>query len=151
VVEQEPSTRLELSDRVLVRRGDRLKSSSTHYGAGFVCGAWYVHVNTSFDGVFSNPDSNFDVGYMDTGQKLIGGLTFWEARRVALAMDDSDLTFSLDGSDLDPDTVYVVEAIIASALMDHYVFPIDRYFANRVAIPTWKTFASSVAPCGDDG
>lgn len=77
-------------------------------------------------------DTRFTVGHDPTGHKLIFGLTYWEARRVALAMDDADLVIPATLEDLDdPDLYLVVEAIIASALMDHYVFPIDRWLASQ--------------------
>ncbi len=113
---------VEFPDDVLVRVGNSFRCSkeTTQHGCRF--GDWYVIQNLGFDAI-ADPDSNFDVGHNPTGLKVIAGLTFWEARRVALAMSDADMQVTNRALG-DPDGGWIVESIIASALMDHYVFPL---------------------------
>ena len=116
-------------DRVRVRRGYDYNTAVVAHQHGMRFGDWYVIECTSVDALWDDLDSNFDVGHYPTGLKLISGLTYWEARRVAMAMDDSDpiLPVSADDVDADLDWMWVIQAVVASALMDHYVFPLSNY------------------------
>lgn len=91
---------------------------------GMLFGDWYVNEMTSITagGLVENaadlpPSSRMMVGHNPSGCALIWGLEFWDARRIALAMADAEPDVSAGAG---PEC----EAIIASALMDHYVFPI---------------------------
>jgi hypothetical protein len=71
------------------------------------------------------PDSRrFSVGHQDTGFAIVFGIEFREAQRVAQALVDACLDIEQELADPDPDINYIIDAIIGSALMDHYVFPI---------------------------
>lgn len=120
---------IDLEDRVRVSRGGHDQTAIVSLEHGMIVGDWYVLFCRDSDAIRDNPDSNFVVGHNPTGLKLVWGVTFWEARRVALALVDADPQFSLElgDVDLDPDIILVAEAIVASALMDHYVFPLARH------------------------
>ena len=121
-----------LSDRVTVRRGNDPATSwveNRHHRHGQLFGDWYVRVTDGPDaGILSSPEAVFMVGHEPTGYRLIYDLTYWEARRIAMAMQDADLAIPDVGQvPDDPDMVYIVQAIVTSALMDHYVFPLCNY------------------------
>ncbi len=124
---------VEFPDEVRVRRGHFTASVVTHQ-QGLRFGDWYVIECVSDDAV-PDRDSNFDVGHNPTGLCLVHGATFQEARRIALAMDDADVDVELDenlnAGTPDPDLWQIVEGVVASALMDHYVFPLSNYLARR--------------------
>lgn len=96
-------------------------------------GDWYVVFNTNID-ADPNRDTNFDVGHADSGARLCQGVTFWEGRRIALALDDAGVGVCVIASriyiDLDRSEGWLLEAIIGSALMDHYVFPLEPYLPS---------------------
>jgi hypothetical protein len=95
---------------------------------GVVFGDWYIIEGTTIthtDGSMEHarnypPGSRFLVGHNPSGRALIWGLTFWDARRVALALADAD-------PDVNAWTLEELDAILGSSLMDHYVFPIDGW------------------------
>jgi hypothetical protein len=108
-------------------------------GPGLLFGDWYVmdginvcHRSSSNPNCFTStvrmqslpPNSRFMVGHNPTGLAAVNGLEFWDARRIALALADADLEVAIPPRDMDPDFPCLIEAIIASSLMDHYVFPI---------------------------
>lgn len=124
-MDTEPDTfEIRFDDAVNVR------SSQTgfvkHFGVVF--GDWYIIEGTTIthpNGQMEHardypPDSRFLVGHNPSGQALIWGLVFWDARRVALALADAD-------PDVNVWTHEELDAILGSALMDHYVFPIDGW------------------------
>lgn len=129
---------ISFTDVVLVRQDRTLRNSYEVTRPGLAYGDWYVIENRGLDAIFDNPDSNFDVGHNPTGMKLWAGMTFWEAKRIAMAMSDGNIDASIDASDMiseDPDVFYIIEAIIASALMDHYVFPLSNYLVASETSP----------------
>lgn len=83
---------------------------------------WYIIQNTSEDAE-PDPGNNFDIGSNVSGLKLVGGLSFWEAHRVVLALEDS----GMEEESEDHDLIWIWESIFSSALMDHYVYPIDGW------------------------
>lgn len=116
---------ISLPDCVCVRGGKDYENSIVFNRRGMTFGDWYVIENTSPDAILDNPDSNFDVGHNPTGMKLIGGMAWWDARRIAMAMDDADLVIELPPTDADMKEI--VDGVIGAALMDHYVFPLINY------------------------
>lgn len=118
-----------LDDRITVRRGYVVESSRIESGYGQLFGDWYVRVADGPDLNFCTPpDRIFMVGHNPTGQRLLCDLTYWEAVRVALAMQDANPKITPVGEPADdPDIMFVLDSIIASALMDHYVFPLCNY------------------------
>lgn len=117
-------------DSVLVRRGSYYATSRETRQPGILFGDWYVIEGSGPDSIGREPNSNFDVGHNLTGSQLLGGLTFWEARRVAMALDDADQFISVYLSEMDDDIYWVIDAVVASALMDHYVFPLSTYMES---------------------
>ena len=87
-------------------------------------GAWYVwppdigHRDRS-------PDERWTVGHAASGYAAPWDedLTFWDALRVARALDDAYPDLDLE----DPPTTDQVEAVVGAAMADHYVFPIARW------------------------
>lgn len=119
---------IDFPDDVLVRRGLASEVGRFERHRAELIGDWYVRLGDDPDSFSQDRDTRFTIGHDPTGLKLAWGLTYWEARRIALAMDDADpVVPALNEYGDDPDLRYVVEAIIASALMDHYVFPICNY------------------------
>lgn len=102
----------------------RKTESETTTAHGIRFGNWYVALNTDPRSWGRDPSENFDVGHMETGMYLIEGLTFWEAVRVARAADDALPASRDDIILMGQDAWCLIEAVIGSALDDHYVFPI---------------------------
>lgn len=122
---------VDFPDEVLVRRGVVYTEARLDTQHGILFGDWYVIECLGFESAERDPERNFDVGHNPTGLRLeiAGGLTLWEARRVAMAMDDAGIEISVvDGTKPAINASgYLIEAIVASALMDHYVFSLDRW------------------------
>lgn len=94
---------------------------------GLVLGSYAIHMTMGYTGVggaIVDPNT-WTVTHMPTGSAMgpwCAELGFWDAYRVALALDDSGLCSTDDLSACD--LLWMVEAVIAAALQDHYVFPL---------------------------
>ncbi len=104
---------------------------------GLAVGDWYIieGMDTAIPGkvvefVSDLPaHSRFSVGHGVLGKAITRGLEFREAQRIARALDDAGLDIEAEIKDPDSDINHIIDAIIGSALMDHYVFPIDGWSA----------------------
>lgn len=91
---------------------------------GISVGTWYVWP-PDISPPCGSPEERWTVGHADTGYAVADALTFWDAMRVARALDDALPGFAV--SDVQFETKFLIDAVIGSALSDHYVFPTDRY------------------------
>jgi hypothetical protein len=138
-MDEEPDTvEVKFTDQVNVAmqgHGDRVMP-------GMLFGDWYVMDGIAIVASYQKypnpytgtvdpsrfpPHSRFMVGHNPSGLAAVAGLEFWDAIRIARAFADADPEIVLDPDDLDPDFGHLTQAIIASALMDHYVFPITGW------------------------
>lgn len=94
---------------------------------GILFGQWYVTTCNPAQRdrlpIWGHGDGGYAVGHHGSGRAAACGLSFWEAYRVARAMGDADPDIGNGG--VDWDVVYLIEAVIGSAMMDHYVFPLS--------------------------
>ncbi len=99
---------------------------------GIAVGAWYIieGMGHAVPGMIVEhastlpAHSRFSVGHGVLGKAIARGLEFREAQRIARALDDAGLDIEAEIKDPDSDINHIIDAIIGSALMDHYVFPI---------------------------
>lgn len=100
---------------------------------GLLVGEWYVWHSDEPCAVRLPTAHRYEVGHNPSGCKIAMtrdgfGLTFWEALRFARAVYDAYPVPRWDDvPNIDDECLF--EAVFAASLMDHYVFPIDRYMA----------------------
>lgn len=100
-------------------------SSKTEVDA-YVFGSWAVHRAVGVAGIERRPDpDSWAVSHRPTGHSigLALELGFWDAIRIALALDDAGILVT--SRLLDQETSRIFEATIGAALNDQYVWPID--------------------------
>ena len=88
----------------------------------YLFGAWAVHRSVMVDDKVCDPDS-WAVSHVPTGLSigLALELGFWDAVRIARALDDTGV---FTGKDFDEyDDAFIFESAIGAALHDHYVWP----------------------------
>ncbi len=130
-MDAEPDTlEIRFDDAVNIRGQDGMYSAF-----GIVIGDWYVIEgrDMAIPGKIVElastlpAHSRFSVGHGVLGKAIARGLEFREAQRIARALDDAGLDIEAEIKDPDSDINHIIDAIIGSALMDHYVFPIDGW------------------------
>lgn len=92
----------------------------------YTFGSWAVHRATNLFGVRPHPHpESWAVSHVPSGCSvgIAAELTFWDAIRIARALDDTGLFPSADLSE--PDGCWIFEAAIGAALHDHYVWPLS--------------------------
>lgn len=129
MTEADDTIRVEMPDSVRVHQiTDGLTRKH-----GLLLGAWYVRYGDDADSLLHPKESRFIVGNNQTGLRIEPlGWNFHDAKRIALALDDAFPAFSLETLE-EWDCSCIFESVVAAALMEHYVFPIDRYFASLAA------------------
>lgn len=94
----------------------------------FVFGAWAVHRSISIKDLILRPSpSAWNVSHVPTGTALaqfVAEPSFWEAIRIARALDDSGLYQTARSVKVADDDYYVLLAVVGAALHDHYVWPL---------------------------
>jgi len=94
--------------------------------SAFLFGAWAVHRSPQLVGFARIDPDSWQVSYVPTGQALgiAAEFGFWDAIRIARALEDTELLSSGDLSEIDEDVCCIFEAAVGAALHDHYVWPI---------------------------
>lgn len=96
----------------------------------YVFGAWAVHQATGVAGFEPRPDpKSWGVSHVPTGCSigLALELGFWDAVRIARALDDTGIAPRVDLAGQDMREIF--EAAIGAALHDHYVWPMPTVAA----------------------
>jgi hypothetical protein len=107
--------------------------------AAYQFGAWLVHRSVEVNGARCQPDS-WAVSHDPSGRSigLALELTFWEAIRIAMALDDTGIMVG-DLSEVDSDEIEIFKAAIGAALNDHYVWPLHGAWSGE---PEWTASSS---------
>lgn len=117
-----------LRDEVRLRHRGVDGSISFFSVRGIVFGAWAVHPSYRVDGVVQGPDPDaWSVTHMPTGHSMAGLVAeplFWDAVRIARALDDSGIFSDEDIEDgVELELFDILCSVVGAALHDHYVWP----------------------------
>ena len=98
----------------------------------YVFGAWAVHRSAGVAGILPRPDpDSWAVTHVPSGCciGLAIELEFWDAIRIARALEDTRILEEHDDVSVPYDDGLIFQAAIGAALHDHYVWPLTAYGA----------------------